>query len=544
MAGAACGARWASALAFAFTLLSLCALATVRVQLEAHSLGAACSALRQLPPLPLPPPAAPGALVGAAGVHISAWLVEGDPARAALPWEPQAGLVPGLRALAARAWGAVDVTLAPPQRLAYGSLADPSLLLPLHAAAAPGAAAPTLAFLIPAWAAPALRGLNADWPLAAGASEARTAYPLPLAGTAAGSSASGVTLASSCAPALPEGEERAAEDAGASLGRSLPAALAAAARALHSALSSATGAALPPAAPCAPYNRLLCHNALPFCATHRGGEHVHLVLFRPPAALSPLLYQAADSDAEPGQAAAHPAPTWFCEGDAHDALPSNNSSGSASGYCALGTPLRYFPGFGFVHTLAQALGSETAHSEWNETAVTADLLAALESALYPADGAAAWAHAHHAATMRILNHACTEWEGAGGDDWRRAWLLDSGMEGLKRHMPAHVVAELEHAVAELARAAEAEAEAGQGGRASAGAEAALFHLKAARTHATAAAQDALATLDGHTAPHHLLAIYAPWWAPMVLPLLLALTQPLREQCAPRKAVPVKATPVG
>ena len=511
----AASSRWCAALAFAASLLLLCALATSRVHLESHALAPPCSALRQLPAPPAAPPLP-------AGLHLAAVLLEGEPTPASgaapLPWDPPSALLPALLALRARLAPTLDVTLAPPRRLAYGALADPGLLLPLVTDAAASPASP--AYLVPAWAAPALRGLNPDWPLATGAADARVAYPLGEAAAAAavaggegGAAASDPVLASSCqaaAGASSSSSSSAFGNAGSepSLGRSLPATAAAAARSLQRLLHFLAPPPLSPSEACAPYNALLCRarggNATsaptPHCAHHRGGEVVNLIIYRAPAALSPLLFEAAEGDL--------PLPPHFhaqrvCEAP----RASGNGSSSPAAFCATGTPLRRFPGLGWVYALPHA-----PPPSWQADAAAA-LSAAVLASLSAPEAAHAAAHADSA--RRAAAALCAEDEAAGGQWWWWHWLIKTRMEGLKRRIPRHVAAELAEAVAALARYESS----------SSGSEA-LAHARTARAHATAAAQDALATLDGYVAPAHVLAIYLPWWAPVVLPLALALAAPL------------------
>ena len=549
--------QFGSALSTTLCFCVLCYLAFMRVHLEVHSLAPTCGALDRLVAefslqLEPPPPSTPPSY---SGVHLTAWLVEADPTAPVLEWDPGRYLLPELYSLAREVEPWMDVTLAPPRRLAYGSLVDPSLLLPLRSASGEPS------YVIPRWASSALRGLNADWPMHAGPSDAVLAHPLPdVPLERPGQNASGsATLASSCTAPPSNPQSPAAPGDSSSLGRSLPAALQAAAQLLRALLLPAVGGASPPPKepPCAPYNRLLCKGRS-HCASHRGGESFHFIVYRAPAPISPLLYQAAweggeEEGGEGPAAAGAGAGALVCR---HPQAQENNPnpSGATGKGCTRATPLKWFPGFGWVYILPALppLGWERAAAQEARRAIAEHLTGTPASA----------ATAHEQVALRSLGHLCREWEGGGGESWWVHWLLQGRMQRLQRRIPAHVASQTQAAVNALLAARRACATTSASSAASASSSAAgssnasehfweeqcgfggggeeacrvrcLPHLSAARRLATAAAQDAMATLDGYTQPQHLLATYLPWWAPVCLPLLLALLAPIRKGCGGRR----------
>jgi hypothetical protein len=395
--------------------------------------------------------------------------------------------MPALQALLQELAPALDATLAPPRRLAYGSLVDPSLLHPLHTATG------SLAYVIPTWAAAALPGLNEDWPVKAGASEARTAHAL------GGGGAGAPLLASACTPSHLAADINPAADV-----RLLSSTLAAAASSLAGAVFSSTTTNT---LPCAPYNLVECSGKL-HCATHRGGQSLHLLLYQPPAAISPMLYELPPEE----QAQARgwlPLVQHVC------------TAANATGCTVVASPLRYIQPWGWVYILP-AGSAEGREEEVAATAVAAALAVTLNATQLQ------WAASHYAASARVLGHYCREFQDSGGEWGWLHWLL-GGMQGMQRRVPAHVAALLSAAAKGMAMAVER----GSGREG-------LQLVKEAHRHASAAAQDAGATLDGYVAPQHTLAVYMPWWAPVAAPLLMAVCAPGVERCRGRGCGGAKA----
>jgi hypothetical protein len=463
---------WASAVCFCATLSLLCYLAVSRVHLESYSLSSSCSIYASLPEQPFgrpPDPPLPPS------VRLHTWLVDGEPGSTPVAWAPETHLMPALQALLQELAPALDATLAPPRRLAYGSLVDPALLHPLHTATG------SLAYVIPTWAAAALPGLNEDWPVHAGPSEARTAHALEGGGGAP-------VLASACAPSQLLEEPNPAADV-----RLLSSTLAAALSSLAGAVFPSTAATLP----CAPSNLLQCSGRL-HCATHRGGQSLHLLLYHPPAAISPLLYELPPEELAQARG-------WL------PLVQHLCTAANATGCTVAASPLRYLPPLGWVYALPA--GSAEERAEEVAAAAAAAFAATLNATQMQ------WTASHYSASAQVLGHYCREFHGGRAGEWGWLHWLLGGMQGMQRRVPAHVAALLSAAAQGMAQAV---------GRGSSRESQQL--ARQAHRHASAAAQDAQATLDGHVAPQHTLAVYLPWWAPVAAPLLMAVCAPGLQRC--------------
>jgi hypothetical protein len=473
-----------------------------------------------------------GAGESAAALRLHVWLAEAAPApgEGGARWRPGATLAPALTPLFRAAAHVLDVSLAPPRRLAYGAVVEPALLAPVPA---PGGGA---AFLAPAWALPMALPLN-DWTwLREGPTEALTAYavdsdgggsggggggaPAPRAGElpfgALPSGADGEEVGGGggdagcrCEPAPDAAEPLFGAPAGAavgrdgdgSLGRSLAALAADAARWARRAWAPA------PVTPCAPENLVRCHcgdgeggglrqqqrrqQQRALCLTHAGAWAFHSVLLRPPPSLAPQFLE-------------------------------RSSGGNASAWPPGGSTLRVF-GWGAIHLVNGAVADSGGGDAW-EAAAAAEVAAQLREALGlppPAGDPVAfsaedlrfldtrWALVHRTMAREALRGVCAQAGNARGT--------------LPLRVPAHVQGQVREGLREL-RAADALCEK-EGG--AAGSTGALRALRRARLHAEAAAADAYATRTAALSAMHGWAIYAPWWAAAAMPLLLALRDAAR-----------------
>lgn len=436
----------------------------------------------------------------------------------------------------------IDVYVSRPSRVAFAVVADYGVMLPVTTD--DGRAA----FLAPAWALPAALSLN-DWPLRRGTKGSPIAYPVDSLFSSLMSQigdfnavASALPFAARLSPASVIGEDSILNsepgicecstfpssifsgagsgpdsvDADGSLGRSLESLGRAA---LHYLINGR----YPDAHgshdwPCAPELRVLCtctggtseylKPVTRWCLTLNGPQTLHVVHFAPPRAISPLFFEAHDSvEAESSSHRPHYTRLSLFRSSAYNVLR------------ARGGVTASVEAWGDIHVVNSLRTPALNDSMPVDSASLSSLRSAIGLSRTPE---VSLSHDEELSLLRFWLPAHFE---RSREDLTFG-LCDPARENRPPYVPSHVVAAATESLSllKLAHSLLGASNPDNATDIESVANRALHALRLARFHAASVVSDPYVSTDSYVPISHQLAIYAPWWAPLILPVLLSLVQ--------------------